>query len=138
MKQFFKNILPFLVLFSLAFATNSCNKENELGELTPNNMEAGNGIDVFVFDSAQANPFPYVKLFYHIKYEFVPDTSKIYKILVYRGNALVFTLSPDASNAFSPMDLGVDRFTTYYYRFALKESDNTISKLSEPHMVYVP
>lgn len=116
----------------------SCNKESELGDLSPNTMEPDNGIDVFVLDSIKTNPFPYTKIFYHIKYELIKDPSKIYKIVIYRNDIPGFYLLPTASNAFSPMDLSVNRFETYKYSFGLMEADNTISKTSASYYIYVP
>ncbi|MFL5765176.1 MAG: hypothetical protein ACJ77K_14635 [Bacteroidia bacterium] len=127
-----------LLVFPVLLLLFSCHKDSGLGDLKPNNMEPGNGIDVFVFDSVQTNPYPFAKIFYHINYSPIADPSRIYKIVVYRGGVPVFYLLPSASNAFSPTDLGVSRFSTYDYQFGLMESDNTVSKVSAHHLVYIP
>lgn len=118
---------------------NSCSKKSELEDLTlSNNMDPSNNVDIFVLDSVQTSQNPYIKLFYHIKYDLIKDTSKISKIVVYKGNTQVFDLPKAAFNAFSPTDLSVTRFNTYHYSFALRDKNGNLSKFSKVHSVYLP
>ncbi|MCW3072144.1 MAG: hypothetical protein JWO44_2034 [Bacteroidetes bacterium] len=121
--------------------TGGCTKKSELGELSPeSNVFAPENphTEFFIVDSVQVNAYPYVQLYYHIRYDLIPDASAISKIVIYRDGALKLRLSPTQVNVYYPRDLDVYHSNTYSYTFAFEEADGTLSDFSSPHYVHVP
>jgi hypothetical protein len=129
-----------LLLPALLFIA-SCTKKSELGELDPSSnvfAPENTHTNFFEVDSVKTDPYPYVQLYYHIRYDLIPDATAISKIIIYRNGTLVLRLSPTQVNAFYPRDLGVDRYNTYSYTFAFEEADGSLSRFTDPFYVHVP
>ncbi|MCW3104079.1 MAG: hypothetical protein JWO09_2519 [Bacteroidetes bacterium] len=135
-RRLFVLSIALFILFSFG-----CRKKSELGELSPeSNIFAPENphTEFFIVDSIQVNAYPYVQLYYHIRYDLIPDASLISKIVIYRDGELALRLSPTQVNVYYPRDLNVYHSQTYAYTFAFEEADGTLSFFSNPHYVHVP
>lgn len=137
-----KYILPFLFLLILALS--GCSKGTELGALEKNNvLDPEDTTDVFVLDSTRTKLTPtgpsfFIQLFYHIRYDLIKDTSKIYKIALYKDGALYYKLPLNHPDTYRPTDYTVAVGRYYTYTFALLEDEESASKLSAEHIVGFP
>lgn len=131
-----KNNFLFLLLILIV----ACQKKSELDDLSPksNVFAPENKNKFFVFDSVKTNQYPYAQLFYHVRYDLMPDPSVVSKIVIYRDGVLKFRLSLTQPNVYKPTDLSVYRFTTYNYTFALEDSNGGLSFFSDQLTVYIP
>lgn len=135
----FKSILIITALIPL-FTIVSCKEKSELGDLSPssNVFAPENHTVFFEVDSVERNNYPYIQLYYHVRYDLIPDSSLISKIIIFRDGELKFRMSPTQSNVLHPRDFDVSHGAGYYYSFAFEEKDGTLSSFSEPYYVYFP
>ena len=127
----------YIVLIVTGMMFHSCTKKSELDALPYNNFIPGDTTQFFVVDSIRGNPFPYIKLYYHIRYDQIAHPSEISKIIIYRDGIQKFVLSPAQPNVYSPTDMNVWRFTNYTYTFAFQDANGKLSRFSRNYPFYL-
>jgi hypothetical protein len=127
----------FLVGVLLAAGFSSCEKiENELEDVTLYNpYDSLSGLEIMQIDSMQRiyGAPNALKGYFHINSQYVPDTSVVQRVILYRNGAEKGRLSPGNISFF--VDITALPGASYNYQMQLLMKDSSYTKLTIPYVI---